>query len=410
MGSKSGARAPEPPRPETNLIDEVSPFGSVTFNPISTIRIPGRPDQQRFQRVTTLTPAGQRQFDQEQALNSALNQLALSQTQRIGGVLGQPLSFANLPRINAGQIQNSLSTAGLTGVRGLTNQSLPQLQALSSAGLLDIRGLSNEGLTDLPGVNDFGAERQRVEDALFQRQSALLNPRLEQEQRRLETQLASRGVAPGSAASRRALDDQARRSNEALAAARNDAILAGGQEQSRLFGNALQARGQQFGERQALTSADLATRAQLFGERSDISRDAQARRGQLFGERQAQSTFDLARRGQQFDERQAQGQFRNAAQQQLFGQQSSLRDRGISETLQLRNQPINEIAALLGAGGVTIPPQFAGSGDLQAANAAQQASQLAQFQQRQQGQQARLGGLFGLLGNLGSAGIFGAFR
>ena len=89
------------------------------------------------------------------------------------------------------------------------------------------------------------------------------------------------------------------------------------------------------------------------------------------------------------------------------------RDRAIArdETLTLRNQPINEIAALLGTGQVTQPnfvsTQMPSIPTVDRAGLEQQnyASRLNAYNQRQ----ATMGGIFGTLGNVAAAGIGGGF-
>lgn len=76
------------------------------------------------------------------------------------------------------------------------------------------------------GVDDFSADRQKVEDALMAR----LNPQLSQDRAALEQRLTNQGLVPGSEAYNRAIDEASRASNDA----RLGAILSAGQEQSRL--------------------------------------------------------------------------------------------------------------------------------------------------------------------------------
>ncbi len=101
----------------------------------------------------------------------------------------------------------------------------------------------------------------------------------------------------------------------------------------------------------------------------------------------------------------------NAAAQQ-YGLEGSTRDRAIAERANLRSQPINEVAALLGTGQGVADPTFVPTNNYQIAptdvsgnywNAYQ--GQVAQQQAQQRQQSAAMGGLFGLAGSLGSAGI-----
>lgn len=94
----------------------------------------------------------------------------------------------------------------------------------------------------------------------------------------------------------------------------------------------------------------------------------------------------------------------NSAAQQ-FGLEAQTRDRAIAERANLRAQPINEVAALLGTGSGVQGPQFVNTPQNNIAptdvsgnywNAYQ--GQVAQQQMAQQSQNAALGGLFGLAG------------
>lgn len=92
--------------------------------------------------------------------------------------------------------------------------------------------------------------------------------------------------------------------------------------------------------------------------------------------------------------------------ERAFGLGAQTRDRWITEQANLRNQPINEVSALLGTGpGVQGPqfvptqmPQIQGTDVAGNINNAYQ-GQLAAWQQEQASQNAALGGIFGLLGS-----------
>ncbi len=103
----------------------------------------------------------------------------------------------------------------------------------------------------------------------------------------------------------------------------------------------------------------------------------------------------------------------NSAAQQ-YGLQASTRDRAIQERANLRTQPINEVAALLGTGNGVQMPQFSqvpqvqvAPTDVQGAYDTQYKGQLAQQQMGLQQQNAAMGGLFGLGGaGIGAAGSY----
>ena len=107
----------------------------------------------------------------------------------------------------------------------------------------------------------------------------------------------------------------------------------------------------------------------------------------------------------------------NAAAQ-TYGLEASTRDRAIQERANLRTQPINEVAALLGTGQGVQNPQFQNVPQVQVANVdtsapynMQYQGQMAQYQAGQQQQNAMMGGLFGLGGSaLTAYGLSGRGR
>ncbi|MDP3740366.1 MAG: hypothetical protein Q8R02_23470 [Hyphomonadaceae bacterium] len=97
-----------------------------------------------------------------------------------------------------------------------------------------------------------------------------------------------------------------------------------------------------------------------------------------------------------------------SAAAQQYGLEANTRDRAIQERVNLRTQPINEVAALLGTGQGVQNPNFINTPqtqmqptDVMGAYGQQYAGQMAQWQQGQKAQSGMMGGLFGL----GAAGI-----
>ena len=88
----------------------------------------------------------------------------------------------------------------------------------------------------------------------------------------------------------------------------------------------------------------------------------------------------------------------------IFGLQGSARDRAVQEALTQRNQPLNEVASLLGSGGVSMPqfqptPQVNMQGtDVAGIYQNDYQNRLAAWQAKQQQSGGILGGLFGLAG------------
>ena len=327
----------------------------------------------------------------------------------------------------------AISDTGLTTLG--TNYNLNTLPAVSQTAALNpsqfATSVSTAGLPTLP--SDFEATRQSVSQSLFDRQLGLLQPGFTQQREALEQNLADRGIPITSQGYNDAVNRLETQQSEQLQRLAQQADVAGGSEASRLFNQASQARGQQFGERQ--TDVNLANQAaaQNFAQsQAEAQRrfgETSAVRGQTVAERQRQLELQNAARQQQFGERAAQGEFGLAAQQQAFGQDAAnvqlqnaarqdaianqllsnqianqQRQREIAERTALRGQNFNELAALLGGPQIQQASFFApGSIDTQGAFAAQQAAQANAYNQAMASRSADLGGLFGLAGNLGAA-------
>jgi hypothetical protein len=191
--------------------NEITPYGTVTYKAggYETVTDPssGKTYQvPRYNRTTKLSPEQQRLLGLQNQTAENLGNLAVQQSANLQGILGTPLN-----------------TQGM------------------------------QDWTALPdwNENDFSRDRGRVEQALMDRWNTINQP----QQDKREATLAARGLTPGSQQFGYAADEYGRARNDAT----SQAILAGGQEQSRLLGerrnvaefnNAL--RGQQFGERQTL--------------------------------------------------------------------------------------------------------------------------------------------------------------
>lgn len=229
--------------------------------------------------------------------------------------------------------QKALDTGNqlLSNVQG-TNSSPFSLQGLPPMAT----GASGGPIQQNLGNKDYSADGQRVSDALMSR----FNTDWSKQSDANDVKLANQGIAAGSAAYGADKDALNRARNDAQA----QATLAGGQEQSRLFG------------------------------------------------------LD-----------QAAGQFANSAQQQQYGQNyqnanlnNTSRQQSIAEQQTVRNQPLNELATLLGfSPGIQTPnaPSFGGNvagTDVAGITQNNFANQTANYQAKMGQQNAMMGGLFGL--------------
>ena len=121
---------------------------------------------------------------------------------------------------------------------------------------------SYEGLPDAP-LADSDARQQSI-DALYGQYKSRLDPRFKESGDALETRLATQGIGIGSDAYMKAMGIQSRDRNDAYQTALNNAIAAGGAEQSRLFGLQGTARTRAIQEYAAQRNAPLNEAAALM--------------------------------------------------------------------------------------------------------------------------------------------------
>jgi len=191
--------------------------------------------------------------------------------------------------------------------------------------------------------DNFSADRQRVEDSLMAR----MNPQLQQEQQRVQQQLADQGIRYGSQAYTSAMDNYNRQANDA----RYGAIAQGGQEQQRMNDMAAKLAGfQNAAQQQAYTQAQ---------GRGEFANQAQA---QNYNQALGAGTFANAAQGQQYGQNAGMASFANAGlaqqlaqQQSIFNAQNAQRNQSMQEQYAQRNQPLNEISALMAGSQVQSP-------------------------------------------------------
>ena len=226
----SKPKAPTPPSPDAvakaqttqtqntavanntmGMVNQRGPDGSLTYNqtggytdPQTGVFIP------RYEAVTSLSDTAQQRFDTTNAAQQNMADIAKLLSGRIEDTAANPVSMDNLP--------------------------------------------------DIPGSGGYEASRKSVEDALYSR----LNPQLQQARASRETDLANRGIRMGSAAYDRAMAGVGANENDA----RQQVVLAGGQEQSRLAG------------------MDSAARAQLLQERNQAANEPINRMSALLSQTQ----------------------------------------------------------------------------------------------------------------------------
>ncbi|MEY9563436.1 hypothetical protein ABIA26_005778 [Sinorhizobium fredii] len=369
------SKAPAPPDPKataaaqtaTNIgtavangymgnVNQVTPDGSLTYSyttqkwtdPLSG-NVYDLPVATAKQELSDAQKAIKLQAD---AAEKNLATLANTQSSRLNDLLGKPMDISKAP------------AAG-----DPLKLTLPQYQQFSSGPEL-ATSVGNAGNIARSYETDF--DTSKYENALMAR----LNPQFERDRAALETRLANQGLQPGSEAYNRAIDEANRTSNDARIAA----VLNAGQEQTRLanlanqkasFENAAQAQGYA----QALQNADFGNSAKQ----------------QMHQNGQSATAANNALQDQSFNARQAQINAENTA-----------RANHLNEQYALRNQPINEISALLSGAQVTnpnfVPTQGQSIQPVDYAGLVQQnyQNQMSAYNARQQGGGNLLGNVLGM--------------
>jgi hypothetical protein len=234
MGGKGGGSPPPPPDPQEtaaaqsqvnketaiaqarlNRINEITPYGSRTYQEFDA---PGDSEIKQATATTTLNPLAQEAFDAEQRVGRDLNLLGESQIGRVDNTLGTPFDLGGIA-----DTQRNIDTSGFT--------------------------------------NFVGDPGQSMEDAVYGRHTARLDPRFQQEEDDLRTRLANQGITEGTAAYDRETANFGRYKTDAYGQARNDAVT-----QGLPFGN--QQRTQQFNEQMQQANLANASRTQDIQERS----------------------------------------------------------------------------------------------------------------------------------------------
>lgn len=374
MGKKSGPKMPKAPDPAAtakaqgewdiktaiananlNRINQYGPQGSIEYK-INGYNPDGTPI---YSQHETYSPEQQRQYENEMAIANNLSGVANAQLGRVGETMGREFNYNNMTPLQ-------------TSVNGQ-----PIQYNIGDSGPIQ-KSLDYSGAPQLPGVNDFSADAQRVNDAVYKQAMSRLDPAIEQQQRQLATQLAGKGISENSEAYRRAMDQMTRQQTDARNQAMYSGIQAGAQEQSRLFGLGLQAR------------------------------------QQAVGETTTQGEFANAAQGQQYTQDLGRGSFYNTAQNQGFQQgmqNANLNNQGrvqqIEEANYLRNLPLQDIAALLQTGGGVQNPDFEDYANVSMpgvdyAGLVQNNynAQMQQYNAKQQARSSALGSVFGLGGKL----------
>jgi hypothetical protein len=339
---------------EANLsnVNQVTPQGNLTYTTIGT-----NPDgTPKYQATQTYSPEQQAIYNQNAANSLLASQTGGTQLQNVSDKLEQPFTLTPTPQQSNVDLQNNVALGNVD-----LNQNLGQRTDLNYSGApsLDDQAVSNR-------IQQLGQQR--------------LDPRFAREQQTLESDLANRGVVPGTEAYAQAMARFGETKNDAY----NQLAL---QAQDQMFEEQKARRGVSTQEEQDKLNAFNAANQQNQGF-ATANELAQA---------QANNAANLA--GGQFTNQvaQSEAQFNNAVL-------AANRDRATQDALLQRQTPLNEFSALT-SGSQVSQPQFVNTPqpgvtpvDVAGIYNNNYAQQTAQYN-------AMLGGLAGIGGSAATAGI-----
>lgn len=275
-----------------NAMDQFTPDGRLNYGQNGTWS-DGTP---RFSVTQTLSDGNQKLYDLNQKTQQNLGQIGVDQSRKISDLLSTPLNM----------------DVGVMPTGPNINQfSAPTPQKVNSRYAPD---------AILAGGIESNAD---LEKRLIELGNERLNPQLAQRRSELDATLADKGIKSGSDAYSRSMMDNSQAENDA----RNQLILSG--------------------------------QNQAFQQALGRSQNDQARFGQFWnqGAQKAQQDFtqDLGGRAQLFDEASRSTNDSFARAQQAYANSMQGRQQTIDELLQARNQPINEISALMSGSQIARP-------------------------------------------------------
>ncbi len=358
-------------------VNQVTPQGNITYDQTGNYNFTDPTTQQtfdipKFTVTQSLSPIGQQTLDQSNQAKLNLASLGNMSSAQLQQLLGSGLNLSNLP---AAGDPSQLAANGPTSYLLNWDPNYQQQRTFDDAGALTRDYDTSQGTQ----------QRASVENALFQR----VQPQNYRDRANLESRLADQGIKYGSPAFQAAMDNYNRGIND-----QRLAITAqGGQEQKLQDDLAAQRAGfqnsaQQQAYQQALGRGNFANTAQTNAFQQAASR------AQLWNAADVQRQSEAAT---------------------LFNAQQTARAQALSEQYSLRNQPINEITALLSQSQVSNPT---------ATNVAQNkipttdvaglinnnfSQSLDAYKQQSTNYNQIVGGLFSAIGSIGGA-AYGATK
>lgn len=228
------------------------------------------------------------------------------------------------------QVNNPSLTSNIAGKAGL-DAGATSVAAQAQDRLKSLYGtdLNYDNVVASPEANE--AARKSVEDAMYGRQTARLDPQFQQRTSDQEAKLAAQGITQGSEAYNRETANLGRERTDAYAAARNDSITNSTSEMQKLFDMGMDARKQGVTEtntirdqstKEALAASQLASTA--ANSLQGLSGQQSANQAQSAQATAAIMNSELARNEQQFTQGNYDKESLTKLLQAMRGGQSSL--------------------------------------------------------------------------------------
>jgi hypothetical protein len=255
-GNLEAARATS----QANRVNQYTPYGNIEYRQPDA---QGNPD--RWNMYQTLSPAAQKQFDQNQAINEQLGNIAQRGVGYVDKTLDTPMSLA-----------------GMYGGGGPADYSSAQ------------------------SVGRPGKLQQMASDMAYQNATRYLDPQIQQQQSSLETQLANQGVQRGSEAYNNAMRDFQAQRNMQYDSARGQAYTQGMAGAQQTFAQQMQKRQQRVGELNTKFGQGQTARQQQIAEMQMLRQDPI-------------NMLNALRSGQQMDVTRMPGQMQVPGQQAVAG-------------------------------------------------------------------------------------------
>ena len=376
-----------------NRIDQYTPTGTLTYSRIGT-----NPDgTPQYRQDVTLSAAEQQKLDQANQIALAMGDLATSNIGRVQDVQRTPFAIGGAPtRVNSVSSPMPTSRGSMTGY--------------ATKNSIDGYGNTQESLDFgdgalMPTVEALSAAGAKASDAVYKQYASRLDPQWKQREDDARARLAAQGISENSDAFRREMDNLGRDRNDAYTQAAYQAQQAGSQEQSRLLDLSLRARGQNAAETATAGNFYNASQDQRYNQALSLAELFNTANQQDFSQDQSAAAFGNQLRAQDFNERIANANMTNAG-----------REAYIQEEAYKRNLPLNEIAALLGTGGVNMPefnsvPQVGvAAPDYQGVVMNNYNNAMRQYESQMAARSQGLGSIFGAAGSLGGAAILASDR